>query len=230
MTLDVKLALFDLDNTLVDRTGCYRAWAERYCAETGLDAEAVEWFCQADRDGFAPRDELWSAARLRFSLSPTVEELIASYRSQVLESYHPDVEVNGALTKLSEAGYVVGVITNGDTATQVEKARRAGLIDLVATVCVSEEVGVYKPDPAIFRAAIERCGSDLSSAEATGAWMVGDAPGPDIGGAQGLGLRTIWMSRGRTWVVSGPEPEITVETIPQAVEVILTEGSKTTRQ
>ena len=230
MTPDVKLALFDLDNTLVDRTSCYRAWAERYCAETGLDAQAVEWFCQADGDGFAPRDELWRDARTRFDLAPSVEELIASYRSQVLESYQPDVEVNGALARLSQAGYVVGVITNGDTATQVEKARRAGLIDVVATVCVSEEVGVYKPDPAIFRAAIERCGSDPLSAAAAGAWMVGDAPGPDIGGAQGLGLRTIWMSRGRTWAADAPSPEITVETIPEAVEAILAEGTKTTRQ
>ena len=29
--------------------------------------------------------------------------------------------------------------------------------------------------------------------------MVGDNPEADIGGGRGAGLRTVWLSRGRTW-------------------------------
>lgn len=32
-----------------------------------------------------------------------------------------------------------------------------------------------------------------------GAWLVGDSPESDIGGAVTLGLRSVWLHRGRQW-------------------------------
>ena len=57
---------------------------------------------------------------------------------------------------------------------------------------------------------------------ATQRWMVGDAPGPDVGGARLLGLRTAWLHRGRTWDGDdGPRPDVVVGSVAEAVDEIL---------
>jgi FMN phosphatase YigB (HAD superfamily) len=37
--------------------------------------------------------------------------------------------------------------------------------------------------------------------------MIGDNPEADIAGARGVGLGTVWLSRGRTWPVADFEPD-----------------------
>jgi phosphoglycolate phosphatase-like HAD superfamily hydrolase len=51
----VPLAIFDLDNTLVDRAGAFRRWAVEFVARHGLDPAERRWLVAADEDGFAPR-------------------------------------------------------------------------------------------------------------------------------------------------------------------------------
>src|SRR5580698_7657056 len=46
------LALFDLDNTLVDRQATYRRWAVSFAGTRDLDEEAIDWLCEVDNDGF----------------------------------------------------------------------------------------------------------------------------------------------------------------------------------
>jgi hypothetical protein len=36
-----------------------------------------------------------------------------------------------------------------------------------------------------------------------------------------VGLRTIWMARGRKWASSDPAPDAVVLTLPQAIKIIL---------
>jgi hypothetical protein len=59
---------------------------------------------------------------------------------------------------------------------------------------ISETVGHRKPDPAIFAAAAETAGCSLN-----GAWMIGDSPQADIGGASAAGISSVWISAGRPW-------------------------------
>ena len=51
-------------------------------------------------------------------------------------------------------------------------------------------VGALKPDPRIFRFALERV-----SGRAADAVMVGDNPARDIAGAQRAGIRGVWVDR-----------------------------------
>ena len=44
----------------------------------------------------------------------------------------------------------MGVVTNGWVDNQIGKLRRAGILALLDGWCVSDEVGIRKPDPAIF--------------------------------------------------------------------------------
>lgn len=71
----------------------------------------------------------------------------------------------------------------------------AGLTPLLDGVFCSAVVGVSKPDPAIFRLALERC-----QVEPAQAAMVGDSLSSDIVPAQRLGLCTVWIRGDRVFL------------------------------
>ncbi|KAI1068757.1 hypothetical protein LB507_006368, partial [Fusarium sp. FIESC RH6] len=82
------------------------------------------------------------------------------------------------LVKLRDLGYRIGIITNGPTEHQIDKAKDIGVYDLVERIIASEEVGVPKPSKEIFRFAARHFGI---SPENT--YMIGDSVSCDIRGA-----------------------------------------------
>ncbi|MEV0628206.1 hypothetical protein ACI2LC_34855 [Nonomuraea wenchangensis] len=58
-----RLALFDLDNTLVNLDEAFEVWAKEFAAEHGLGSEAVDWLIGLDRTGHPHRAELFRLAR-----------------------------------------------------------------------------------------------------------------------------------------------------------------------
>lgn len=212
------VALFDLDNTLVDRQRAFARWARAFCAVHGLGGADSAWLIEADDDGFTPRPVLFEEVRRRFGLCADVEELVADYRRTQLVHYRPDEVTSGALGRLRAAGWRIGVVTNGPL-SQHEKVSRAGLEHLVDAVCVSEEVGVSKPDPRIFEEALDRC--DVGSSGAPERWMIGDAPRHDVLGGRSAGLATMWLHRGRTWPEPDYRPDLVVASVAEAVERLL---------
>ncbi len=210
----MPLALFDLDNTLLDREGAYARWATGFCSRHGLPDDAHGFLVAADDDGFRDRAELFTAARERFDLSDTVEDLVDAYHVDYPAAFSfPDAS-RIALQRLRSAGWKVGVVTNGP-AFQERKLDVTGLHDEIDALCISAVVDSWKPDRGIFVEAARRCGSALDG------WMVGDSGAADIRGGQAAGLRTIWIHRGRTWDLADPAPDAAVADIPAAVDVIL---------
>ena len=84
----------------------------------------------------------------------------------------------------------VVVVTNNEVAEQQEKLAFLGFGSLVDGMVVSEAVGVAKPDPRIFEAALSTAG-----VEAEEATMLGDSWAHDIVGAHGVGVRPVWFNR-----------------------------------
>jgi FMN phosphatase YigB (HAD superfamily) len=180
------IACFDLDNTLIDRDSAFAAWAEWWVDSLGLGADAVAWLLAHDEGGFRPRAELFAGFKERFGLLTSVETLEAAYdREHPLFTWVDDAVVDG-LRSLRTAGWRVAVVTNGGSVQQGLKLEHTGIGLLVDFSCISEAVGVRKPDPLIFKVAAERCGATLD-----GGWMVGDHPAYDIAGGIAAGLRTI---------------------------------------
>ncbi|MGH9089804.1 MAG: HAD family hydrolase [Acidimicrobiales bacterium] len=213
------VALFDLDNTLVDRAAAFRTWAARFASERHLGEAGVAWLCAADEDGFARREVLFDAARRQFNLAESTEDLVLGYRRTYPAGFRPAPAVSHALGSLRHAGWRIGVVTNGPP-TQREKLARAGLEHLVDAVCVSDEIGASKPDAGIFEEAILRCsavGTPPGSVV-----MVGDTPEPDIGGGRGMGFRTIWLHRGRRWPRTDYRPDLSATSVVEAVDLLLT--------
>ncbi|WP_426502062.1 HAD family hydrolase [Dactylosporangium sp. McL0621] len=203
------LVLFDLDDTLVDRSAAFRRWAAELCADRSLPAGAFEWLLAADRsEGF------FAAVRARFGL---VDDVWAQYRRRMPELVTCRPGVLSLLTGLRAAGRRVGIVTNGHADNQLGKIRRTGLDRAVDGWAVSGELGVRKPDRALFAAAAAACGADLAG----GGWMVGDNPADDIAGGRAAGLATIWIAGGRPWPRDLLPPDHTCDTVEAAAGWIL---------
>jgi putative hydrolase of the HAD superfamily len=54
-----------------------------------------------------------------------------------------------------------------------------------------------------------------------GAWMVGDSPEADIGGAAAVGLPSVWLHRGRRWSDTRYMPTRSVDGLIAAVATVL---------
>jgi putative hydrolase of the HAD superfamily len=103
-------------------------------------------------------------------------------------------EVPAALRRLRAAGARLAVVSNWDVSLH-DVLERTQLRALVDTVVISAELGSAKPDPAIFRAALDRLG-----ATAADAMHVGDSVEHDVEGARAAGLRAVLIAR------NGAEP------------------------
>ena len=91
-------------------------------------------------------------------------------------------EVPAVLARLRAGGARLAVVSNWDVSLH-DVLERTGLRALVDAVVISAELGVAKPDPAIFRAALER----LAGARAAEAIHVGDSVEHDVAGARAAG-------------------------------------------
>jgi putative hydrolase of the HAD superfamily len=212
----VPLAIFDLDNTLIDRDAIFRDWAEELVEHHGLAPAELDWLVVTDEGGYVDRHTFFAAVRTRYGLAEPAETLLARYNRRMPELVRLVPEVISMLARLRRSGWRVAVATNGFTVQQELKLRVSGLADHIDAVAISEEVGAAKPGREIFDVAARRCGTTLD--ERT--WMVGDCPIRDIGGAQTIGLRTMWVHRSREWNASAPPPDAIVGDVADAGAVI----------
>jgi putative hydrolase of the HAD superfamily len=134
---------------------------------------------------------VWSLAELGLrEPHPALEHLVtlfqeASHSSRVLA-------LDGAcalLEALTAAGIRCALVCDtGLTPGRVVRLHldRHGLLKSLAVQVFSDEVGVPKPDPRAFRAALEPLGAAPERA-----WHVGDLRRTDVAGARALGMTTV---------------------------------------
>jgi putative hydrolase of the HAD superfamily len=212
----VPLLLLGLDNTLIDRIGAFRAWAQGFLVDIRAPEHHLDWLLAVDADGAASAWDIAEAVQERYRLHASILDVVAAIREGVLANLRLDPMVGAALTIAEEVGFVPVVVTNGETAQQEAKLRRTGLDQYIAGWVISEEVGVRKPNPRIFMMAAERVRMRLR-----GAWVVGDNPDTDIHGAAELGAPSVWLHRGRRWNDSRYGPTRTAENVIGAVAAVL---------
>jgi putative hydrolase of the HAD superfamily len=206
----------DLDNTVLDRTGAFRTWAERVLDGIGAPSPDLEWLMSVDADGLTDRWDVADAIRDRYRLSTSSVDLVDEMREGVVANSRLDPLVACALRIADDAGWVPVLVTNGATRTEDTTIRRTGLDRYVADWVISEEVGVSKPNPRIFALAAERVRMRMR-----GAWVIGDSPETDIGAAAEMGLPSVWLHRGRRWMESRFEPTATAGGIIPGIAAVL---------
>lgn len=217
--------LFDLDETLCDYAAARRqrlATAFRIA----LRAIPVERWPNLDRliersIAIAPHGDAHFPELLRQTGCDDMAAIDAAqtwFRQHRLHglTLFPDALPMLAALRASDPGARFGIITNGPADIQREKVVMLGLPPLVETIVISGEVGVAKPDPAIFTLALDRLGGQASDAI-----YLGDAPDVDIGGAQAAGIRAVWMNRtGAVWPVVHRRPDAEVTSLAAFARLI----------
>lgn len=212
----MPLLLLDLDNTLLDREGPFRAWGERFLGGIGAPADDIDWLVSIDADGLTDRWDVADAIRDRYALRIPSIDLVEELHDGVVAYTRLDPLVACALRIADDAGWVPVVVSNGSVRQQDAKIRSTGLDRYVADWVISEEAGVSKPNPRIFALAAQRVRMPLR-----GSWVIGDSPEADIGGAAAIGLPSVWLHRGRTWTDGRFAPTYTVDGLIAAVATVL---------
>ncbi|WP_348613080.1 haloacid dehalogenase type II [Halobaculum rarum] len=114
----------------------------------------------------------------------TRERLLAAYEH--LDPYPDAIET---LTRLSEAGHTVTVLSNGNPEMLETLADNAGLAPHLDDVISADEVSTFKPNPAVYENAAGRTDTPIDHCRLVSgnAW--------DVAGAGSAGMRTAWVNR-----------------------------------
>lgn len=203
---EIKWVFLDMGSTLVDESLAWRRRAERTAAggEASLDAFLARMIelCQTDPKGY-------QRAAAEFDLQ-TVPWDSGDER--------PYPEAADCLRRLHER-YRIGVIANQVPGCEA-RLRAWGLLPHIDLVVASAEEGVSKPDPRIFRLALDRAGCTAREA-----LMVGDRIDNDIRPARALGMGTVWIRQGLGSLAEPREdadrPDHTVYSFRELTELLI---------
>jgi HAD superfamily hydrolase (TIGR01549 family) len=216
-----RLVLFDLDNTLCDYDGA-RVIRTRYafmpCFDDAVTLEqaVVDAVAQAEHGaehfaGVLAAHGLDDAALVAAAQARYSEDLFRGLRL-----YDESLAVVAAVARVAQ----IGMITNGPADIQRPKIELLELAGVFPLIIVSGEVGVWKPDPAIFRLALER-----ANVAAGDALYVGDSPEHDMQGARAAGLGCVWINRaGYAWPGGAP-PDVEIRDLRELLPVLGLEGA-----
>jgi HAD superfamily hydrolase (TIGR01549 family) len=232
-----RAVLFDLDDTLFDHQGCARdaltAVQQSHEALRSMPFDALArahaGFLEAlHQEVMLGRVALEDARIERFRRvlvaagADAPNELASELASIYRDTYRTRRRaVAGAAALMAEIRRAarVGIVSNNLLDEQEEKLRVSGLDIFVDALVVSEEAQVSKPDPAIFRIALDRL--DVGPSEAV---MVGDSWAADVEGARAAGIRAIWFNPSGA-PAPDPHPDVyqlkTFEPVDTAARVIL---------
>src|SRR5579875_1421148 len=164
--MTIRAAIFDAYGTLLD----VHAAMERHASRLGPDWQAIsqEWrtkqieyswvrsLAGRHRDFLAlTRDALdYVAARHGIDDAPLLDAVMQAYLR--LTAYP---EVPAMLRRLKERGIPCAILSNGTPAMLEAAVAEAGIGPLLDAVLSVESVGVFKPDPRVYRLATEHFGA-----------------------------------------------------------------------
>jgi len=96
-----------------------------------------------------------------------------------------------ALRTLKARGYKIALVADTRPKTAWNVLHQHNLYDLFDALAISEEVGCEKPDPRIFRAALDAL--NIAASDYARVLMVGNRLYRDVRGAHNLGLLPVWF-------------------------------------
>jgi putative hydrolase of the HAD superfamily len=202
--------LFDLDDTLladtVNATDCWRLACQRFAPRAGgRSAEALLGAIEATRQWYWSDPRRHRAGRL--DLNRSREEVVrlaldslglddSALAADIAranadlrdERMHLFPGALATLKALRGRGLPMALLTNGHASLQRRKIDRFGLEPYFDCIVIESEFGAGKPDPRVFRHALDRLG-----AAPAGTCMVGDNLEWDVAGPQRLGVQGVWV-------------------------------------
>ena len=147
-------------------------------------------------------------------LPDTAEQIALSYPEARKERHILFPETREVLDRLSGL-YPLVLLTNGTPSIQWAKIRGGGVEKYFQHIIISGDLNTRKPDPVIFRAALEEL--DIQPGEAI---MVGDNLKSDIEGAAGAGIISVWVNRWGADSGEGPFPDHTITDLRELFDIL----------
>jgi putative hydrolase of the HAD superfamily len=232
----LDIVLFDVDDTLYSTTEFARRarrWAVRAMIDKGLEAEEEEVYQElkevvaefsSNYENHLDRliDRLGSE-RLG-DVKPAVivaAGVIAYHKTKQSEMVALD-DVRAVLDALQGGEVRCGVVTAGLSVKQAEKLIRLRVLPYFdpRAIFFSEQMGISKPNPKIYRKACAALGVEPSRA-----LYVGDRPSHDVVPARAVGLKTVlYRGAGGKYASEPPTvpPDHEVEDLRELLPILRT--------
>ncbi len=200
--MNLKWIFFDIGSTLVDESECYEI---RYKETTNNTDVTYQEFKNKVTELAATSDNPYKEALQFYGLTKTKWHKELEYPYPFTES---------VLDELSKK-YKLGIIANQSVGS-AQRLADWGIGKYFDLVIASAEEGVEKPNPEIFRLALERANCLPENAV-----MVGDRIDNDILPAKELGMRTIWVKQGfAKYQPKSDVPDYTIQTLEEILELL----------
>ncbi|WP_457796669.1 HAD family hydrolase [Methylocystis sp. S23] len=219
----ISAVLFDLDETLLDRTGSLVAFlADQYhrfgdrLGSASFEAWRDE-FLALDARGHVHKSLVYPTILATFSGDPAIAELmLVDYQENCCRYAMAFRGMTETLATLRARGLAIGVVTNGESAFQSRHIEALRLRERVDAILISESEGLRKPDRRLFMRAAKRL--DVQPAHCL---FVGDNPTVDILGAHAAGMATAWFRSGMAWPADlEAPPGAVIDALPEVLDLI----------
>ena len=131
--------------------------------------------------------ETFNIFKLKFPIE-TIDAMAVCYIEELPVDSHLFIGTVEILEYLSRK-YNLHIITNGFEEVQYQKLNNSGIKRYFNTITTSEEVGLKKPHPSVFKTAMAK-----ASATPQKSIMIGDSFEADIIGARNAGMHTLFFN------------------------------------
>lgn len=230
---DIKAVLFDIDDTLFDRKTAIRKILRGMKQKhpelfQEIPEESIfEAFCEADQmvlvdfnKGASGRNVRDKRSRRFLKALGLPEEFSARITSMYIDAY-PDVSspvqnAKEVVERLAEK-FSLGVISNAFPDVQYNKLEGIGIRNYFKIILLSEEIGIRKPEGAIFQKAAK-----LLDVQPFECFFVGDSFDTDMVGAKKGGMKACWFNPDRKQIIDGDvKPDFEITTLTELFTILL---------
>ncbi len=209
----VKAVIFDMFETLVSLYRCEQYFGEHMCRDMGIteerfreiwDASEGERSIGAKRLEDTVREIMEKNGVFAQDLFESIVRKRSESRRKVFDCYREDIKP--MLGALRERGVKVALITNCFSEEAVA-IKDSDLYPFFDVPILSFDEGLMKPDPAIYRLALDRLGVEPGEC-----LYVGDGGSHELEAALDAGmkpLQALWYLKENTRATRGHNPEFT---------------------
>jgi HAD superfamily hydrolase (TIGR01509 family) len=160
MTPSIRAVVFDMDGVLIDAREWHYEALNRALALLGYEISRYEHLSTYDGLPTSRKLQMLSVERgLPAQLHAFLNGLKQQYTMEyVATTCKPVFHHEYALARLKAKGYHLGVASNSVRATVTEMMQRSNLFGYLDVLISNEDVSRAKPDPEMYRLAMERLG------------------------------------------------------------------------
>lgn len=194
----IKAVIFDLDGTLLNRDESVKKFINsqyqrlnQWVGHVPKETYTTRFF-QLDNRGYVWKDTVYQQIVDHLKIEGiTSNELLQDYLDNFKDSCVPFPNLISTLEDLRTRNIVLGIITNGFGQFQMDNIKALGIESYFETTLISEWEGIKKPNPKIFKRALEKL--NVQPGECL---FVGDHPLHDVKAARDVGMKGVWKRNG----------------------------------